>query len=236
MADPQLLELLDSGTRRLVRTVDAMSEEQWSEPSLLPGWRRADVVAHLTLNAEALAAALEGVHEGRPVPMYASQEQRDSDIEELGGATPSELRDRFLASTTVIGEWIEELADNLADRPIDRTPGDRRFPAGLVGHMRVREVEIHHADLGLGHTAADWPTGFIVLLLDWLAGREHDGAPFVAHATDLERSWQLGTGGPTVSGPASALAWWMTGRPLDQVPGGDRLTSDDGHVPGMEPW
>ena len=58
---------------RLVRTVDAITDDQWRQPSLLPGWTRAHVVAHLTLNAEGLSGALEGVHEGRPVPMYASR-------------------------------------------------------------------------------------------------------------------------------------------------------------------
>ena len=160
MADATLLALLDAGTRRLVRTVDGLSDEQYPQPSLLPGWSRAHVIAHLTLNAEGLSAALEGVHEGRPVPMYASQESRDGDIVALAtSASPSRLRDRFLASTTVIGEWVEELADNLADKSIERVPGGRSFPAGEVGHMRVREVEIHHADLGLDYTAADWTPG-----------------------------------------------------------------------------
>jgi len=231
MPDPRLLELLDSGTRRLVRSVDAMTDAQWREPSLLPGWTRAHVVAHLTLNAEGLAGALEGVHEGRPVPMYASNERRDSDIAELSKASPSVLRDRFLGSTTVIGEWVEELADNLAGKVIQRTPGGRQFPAGDVATMRTREVEIHHADLGLDYTAASWPAAFVVLLLDSRAGADHDEAPFVAHATDLDRSWEFGTGGPTVTGTASALAWWVTGRGT-----GEGLTSSDGAVPRMEPW
>jgi maleylpyruvate isomerase len=225
------VELLDSGTRRLVRSVDSMGDDQWPQPSLLPGWSRAHVVAHLTLNAEALSAALEGVHEGRQVPMYASSERRDSDIDELSTASPSTLRDRFLGSTTIIGEWVEELADNLADRPIERTPGGRGFSAGAVGSMRFREVEIHHADLALDYTAADWPDEFVVLLLDSRSGPDHGEAPFVAHATDLDRSWEFGTGGPTVSGVGSALAWWVTGRGT-----GDGLTSDDGRVPRMEPW
>ena len=231
MPDPRLLELLDSGTRRLVRTVDAMTDAQWREPSLLPGWTRAHVVAHLTLNAEGLAGALEGVHEGRSVPMYASNERRDSDIAELSKASLSLLRDRFLGSTTVIGEWVEELADNLAGKVIERTPGGRRFPAGDVATMRTREVEIHHADLGLDYTAASWPAAFVVLLLDSRAGADHEEAPFVAHATDLDRTWQFGTGGPTVSGTGSALAWWVTGRGT-----GEGLTSSDGAVPRMEPW
>src|SRR4051794_40232697 len=61
MPDPRLVELLDSGTRRLVRCVDAIPDDQWIRPSLLPGWSRSHVVAHLTLNAEGLSGALEGV-------------------------------------------------------------------------------------------------------------------------------------------------------------------------------
>jgi maleylpyruvate isomerase len=230
MSDPRLVELLDSGTRRLVRSVDAMTDDDWAGPSLLPGWTRAHVVAHLTLNAEGLSGALEGVHEGRPVPMYASDGARDADIAELARQPASSLRDRFLGSTTVIGEWVEELADNLSDTVIDRTPGGRRFRAGEVGDMRVREVEIHHADLALEYTAADWPGEVVAMVLDAGVVR-YGGAPFTARASDLDRSWSFGTGGPTVSGAGSALAWWVTGRGT-----GDGLTSDDGRVPRMEPW
>ena len=232
MPDAQLLAMLDAGTRRLVRTIDALPDEQYAQPSLLPGWSRAHVIAHLTLNAEGLSAALEGVHEGRPVPMYASQESRDGDIVRLAtSASPSTLRDRFLGSTTVIGEWVEELADNLADHLIERVPGGRSFPAGEVGRMRVREVEIHHADLGLDYTAADWSPDFVALLLDARVAAYDGAAGFTAHATDLARSWTFGSGGPTVSGGGSALAWWTTGRGT-----GDGLTSDDGRVPRIEAW
>jgi maleylpyruvate isomerase len=172
------------------------------------------------------------VHEGRRVPMYASQERRDGDIVALAtSVSPSALRDRFLASTTVIGEWVEELADNLAGVEIERTPGGRTFPASAVGPMRTREVEIHHADLGLDYTAADWGPEFITLLLDHLAATDDGAQGLTAHATDLDRSWTFGSGGPTVSGVGSALAWWMTGRGT-----GDGLTSDDGRVPRMEAW
>jgi maleylpyruvate isomerase len=231
MPDPQVLALLEAGTRRLVRTVDGLADEQWPQPSLLPGWSRAHVVAHLTLNAEGLSTALEGVHEGRPVPMYASQEARDGDIAALAtSATPSELRDRFLASTTVIGEWVEELADNLADHEIQRVPGGPGFPAGAIGEMRVREVEIHHADLGSDYAAADWSAEFVTMLLDGSSAVD-EGDSFTLHATDLDRTWTFGSGGPTVSGVGSALAWWATGRGS-----GDVLTSDDGRLPRIEAW
>lgn len=230
--DREVLHLLESATRRLVRTVDAMADFQFAEPSLLPGWSRGHVVAHLVLNAEGLAGALEGVREHRAVPMYASQDARDRDIDELSGADPVVLRDRLLASTTAIHEAVEELPEDLYAARIERTPGsDRTFTAGRVGEMRLREVEIHHADLDLAYTWADWPSDFTVLLLD-NRGSVHHGPPFTAHAVDLGRSWAYGEGeGPTVSGPGPLLAWWATGRDP-----GDGLTSDDGELPRMETW
>jgi maleylpyruvate isomerase len=229
--DRQVRHLLESATRRLVRTVDAMADFQLAEPSLLPGWSRAHVVAHLVLNAEGLAGALEGVREHRAVPMYASQDARDRDIEELSGAGPDVLRDRLLASTSAIHEAVEELPEELYAARIDRTPGsDRSFTAGRVGEMRLREVEIHHADLDLAYTWAEWPSDFTVLLLDNRSA-VHDGPPFTAEAVDLGRSWSFGEGGPTVTGPGPLLAWWATGRDA-----GDGLTSDDGELPRMETW
>ncbi|GAB3263558.1 maleylpyruvate isomerase family mycothiol-dependent enzyme [Nocardioides dilutus] len=231
----EVVHLLESATRRLVRTVDAMADFQFAEPSLLPGWTRGHVVAHLVLNAEGLAGALEGVREHRAVPMYASQEARDGDIDRLSGADPAVLRDRLLGSTSAIHEGVEELPEELYGGRIERTPGsDRTFTAGRVGEMRLREVEIHHADLDLAYTWADWPSDFTVLLLD-NRSTVHDGPPFTAHAVDLGRSWSFGPaeekGGPTVSGPGPLLAWWATGRDP-----GDGLTSDDGELPRMEAW
>lgn len=225
-----MLALLESGTRRLVRTVDAMSDEQWATPSLLPGWSRTHVVAHLTLNAESLAAVLEGVREGVAVPMYPSQAARDAGIATLAAAAPSQLRDRFLGSTTLVGEAVHELTDDLVGTVVERVPGGRTFTAGDVGPMRVREVEIHHADLGLDYTSADWPVAFAALTLASRAA-VHAGAPFTAYAVDLGQEFPFGEGGPTISGSAAALAWWATGRGS-----GDGLSSDDGRVPGVEAW
>ena len=64
--EPQAeFELLPEATQRLVRTVDGLDDEALGAPSGLPDWTRGHVVAHLALNAEALAGVLEGVIEGR---------------------------------------------------------------------------------------------------------------------------------------------------------------------------
>lgn len=218
--------LLPAATRRLVRSVDAVTPEEYAEPSALPGWTRAHVIAHLALNAEGLAGALGGIVEGGPVPMYASQQARDGDIALLATSSPAALRDRLLGGSTALVDALDAIPDDRWSTTIERTPGGRVFTAADVVSMRVREVEIHHADLGVDYTHHSWPADFVTLLLDT---RQASGAGIdacTAYATDLGRAWSFGDGGPTVSGPAADLAWWLTGRGA-----GAGLTSDSGTLP-----
>ena len=150
---------LHEATQHLIQTVDGLTDNQWAEPSLLPGWTRAHVIAHLTLNAEGLAGAADGVVRGEAVPMYASQEARTSDIEEQAKVPPSETRDRFLGSTSTFASALAAIPEDRLGVTIDRTPGARSFPAGAIAGMRWREVHIHHVDLDAGYTPADWPSG-----------------------------------------------------------------------------
>jgi maleylpyruvate isomerase len=232
------LEEIQDATHRLIRTVDDMADEEYAAPSLLPDWSRGHVVAHLTLNAEGLAAALRGVARERPTPMYPSPERRDSDIADLAPADPATQRTRLLGATTEFAEAVAAVPEDGWGTEIERTPGGPTFKAGAVPGMRDREVEIHHADLGLAYTRADWPTSFSARLLEAMAKRER-ARPFVVRATDLDRQWRCGpdgtengtVDGPTVSGAAADLGWWLAGRG-----DGDGLTRDDGALPGIEAW
>lgn len=235
--DPQQIERLREQLRessaRLVRGVDALTDEQYAEPSLLPGWTRAHVVAHLALNSEALTGALRGVVAAEPVPMYASQEARDADIEELAGAGPADLRERLLAGVTELDDALTALPDERLDTRIERTPASAEtFAAGAVPTMRWREVEIHHADLGAGYDRSAWPVEFAVVVLESMAKRRPAGRPFTADPDDLPTTYRYGAGegGPTVRGSAADLAWWLTGRGS-----GEGLTSD-GDLPEIGAW
>lgn len=226
--------LLPEATRSLIRTADGLEEPEYAAPSTLPGWSRAHVLAHLALNAEGLAGALGGIVEGRPVPMYASQEARDGDIEELAGKGPSTIRTRLLGACADLTDAIAAVPDDAWDTTIERTPGGPVFHASAVPGMRLREVEIHHADLALGYGRWAWSPELTAHILDSAAVRGATGPAFTARATDLDRSWAVGnpTGsGPTVSGAAADLAWWLTGRGA-----GAGLTSDGGELPRIEEW
>jgi maleylpyruvate isomerase len=224
-------ELLKSSSQRLVRTVDSLPDAAFGEPSGLPGWTRAHVVAHLTLNAEGLAAALTGLVGGEAVPMYASQDARDADIAELSGAEPGALRSRLLGATTDFADAVAAVPEDAWGTPIERVPGGRTFKAGAVPGMRLREVEIHHADLDAGYGRSDWPLPFAVLLLDAMVKREAWSEPFRVRPADVDRTWTFGEGGPVVSGSAADLGWWLTGRGS-----GEGLTSDVGALPRIAGW
>lgn len=232
-------ESLRTASQRLVRTVDSLPDDAWRRPSLLPGWTVAHVAAHLALNAEGLAGALVGVIEGESTTMYRSPDDRDADIEKLAAEPADMIRDVLMASVTRLAAAITAVPDDLAGTGIERTPGSgMTFAAGAVGWMRLREVEIHHADLGpglgpdgTGYTPAEWPRDFTQRLLDHRAGR-WDGPGFTATATDLGASWTFGTPGPTVACVSHALAWWVTGRP--PYPGSDGPISDACALPEIE--
>lgn len=226
-------DLLPEATRRLIRTTDGLDDAAYAAPSLLPGWSRAHVLAHLALNAEGLAGALAGIGEGRSVPMYLSSEARDADIEELASEVPAAVRARLLGACTDLADAMTAIPADAWATLVERVPGGPTFPAAAVPDMRLREVEIHHADLAAGYDRTAWPPAFTALLLDTAQGR-HGGEPgFTAYATDLDRTWSFGSfgPGPTVSGTAADLAWWVTGRG-----GADGLTSDSGELPQLGTW
>src|SRR3954466_12250563 len=97
---------LEVSAAALNRTVDALSVEDLAAPSLLPAWSRAHVVAHLALNGEAMTAVVDGVGRGETPAMYASDQLRNAEIDELARAEPSELRDRLLAATTAFVDAV----------------------------------------------------------------------------------------------------------------------------------
>lgn len=222
---------IDESDLRVVRTVDSLTDDQLREPSLLPGWSRAHVVAHLALNAEGLERVLTAVRLGKDRTMYDSDQARDDEIRELAQGPASELRKRLMAGVHCFTKAGHAMGEDDADRRVERTPGGTTFRLGQVPLMRWREVEIHHVDLDAGYTPASWPAAFSLTLIESMTRRDWP-EPFQVLARDLARTWQFGegSGGPVVTGPAGALGWWLTGREPDPS------LSSNGPLPVVPPW
>jgi maleylpyruvate isomerase len=230
--DPGDLTGLDVSSQAFTRTVDALTADDLAGPSLLPGWTRAHVVAHVALNGLSLAAVISGLVHDNPVAMYESDGQRDGDIEELAGAEPSELRERHLTGTTQFADAVALMDESHWSGRIDRLPGGPSWPMVTVVPTRRRELEIHHVDLGTSYTRADWPEDFLVELLDAVTLDQASAGPFQVRATDLGGDWSVGGGGgPTVLGTGADLGWWLTGRGH-----GDGLSCEADVLPALGPW
>ncbi|MEU4597800.1 maleylpyruvate isomerase family mycothiol-dependent enzyme [Nocardia sp. NPDC023988] len=236
MATPtDLLAQVSASTARLEASIGALGESALAEPSQLPGWTRGHVVAHLSRNADSLLNLLLWAHTGIEIPQYPSVAVRDADIETGAGRAPDVQRADFaasahrwqaLATTMSAADWAAEV----------RNRQGGTLTADIVPWMRLRETEIHHVDLGVGYSPADWPKEFVARLLPEtvadLSAKVHPEATptFDIQATDTDFIATIGPDRPhhTVLGPATSLLAWLLGR----TPGTD-LT---GPLPPLPAW
>lgn len=216
-ADPLVLTAdVDRATARLVASAADLDDAAVATPSPLPGWSRGHVLAHLARNADGLVNLLTWARTGVETPQYASVEARNADIEAGAGRPAAEQ----LAD---VRDSAARLAEAIAAMPVPawaarvRTTSGRQLPAAGLVWGRLREVEVHHVDLAAGYSPADWPLAFALRLLREVAEdlSRRDAAPALTLAPTDEGAHPLAVGdgpGVTVTGPASALAAWLTGR------------------------
>jgi maleylpyruvate isomerase len=179
-------------------------------PSLLPGWTRKHVAAHLSLNAEAIGNLVHWARTGEERRMYASPVQRGADIEAAAARPADELLAWFEESAQVLADAMAELTDEQWQRPLLNAQG-RDIPASDTPWMRSREVMIHAVDLGTGVTFADLPADFLEAL----------SADISAKRGDV----------PEVTGPLPEMAAYLAGRSYDGV-----LAADGKPAEPLPPW
>jgi maleylpyruvate isomerase len=179
-------------------------EAHLRQPSLLPGWSRAHVLAHLARNADALVRTLEGTRRGDRVPMYAGEAERAADIETTAKLPPAQLVEEVAASAERLEhtwsrltpvEWESDAVTRVGPQPARR----------LIG-ARWREVEIHRVDLDEGYGPGDWPASFVAPLLPSLLDPERlgprlpPGLTVEVVNTDSGQRWSV-FGGPAGVSP-----------------------------------
>ncbi|MGD8215057.1 maleylpyruvate isomerase family mycothiol-dependent enzyme [Aestuariimicrobium sp. Y1814] len=215
-------------TQHLLGDTIRLSDEEWQSPSLLPGWTRAHVATHLARNADGLTRSARGFIEGSPVPMYASESERQSEIERGSERSGLELQ---IDLDTSAGELNRVLTDLMAlpderlAEPVQLRP---RFsvPARLLPMARLSEVVLHRIDLGVGYTIDDLEDDIAGWLLDWVLLRLSNRVdiPRLRLVSSSGRVATTGTFGDEVevSGDDRHLLGWLTGRS-----GAESLTQAD---------
>ena len=229
---PGLDHVVES-TAALIDTVSRLSDADVREPSLLPGWTRAHVITHVARNADALRNVLHGAEIGEVRAMYVSDEERDAAIEVGADGSAAELLEDLSAACHRWDHAANEVhASHLGGigKRVDEGEGPT-FPVRRVGMLRLTEVEVHHADLGCGYTAADFSLILTTHLLDRRRKElDRDGVALRVAPHDGE-SWAAGDGGTEVSGRTADLLWWLLGRG-----DGAGVTSSEGQLPDLGKW
>jgi len=221
--------LLSAATSRLPGHTISVSDEDWRGPSRLPGWTRGHVATHIARQADGLSRVLAGAVSGTPTPMYASEDQRDTEIEEGSGRSGLDLQ---IDLDTAAGRFAEQLeaveAAGLWDETVELR-GGATYPIRLLPLARLTEVVLHHVDLDIGYDidavderAAGW-------VLEWCALRLRNRAEFprLSLIIDGGATVPVGSAGEAreVRGTAPLLLGWLTGRVgADRVSGAEDVT------------
>lgn len=207
---------VDHATERLIRTASLLSDSDVRQPSTLPGWTRGHVLTHLARQADSLVNLLTWARTGVETPQYASPESRDADI---ARGAPRDARaqvgDVVDAAAKLAAAVAAMTPEAWATRVRWRNGAER--PAADVPWARLLEVEVHHADLDAGYSAADSPPWFTARFLAELATsfRDRAGIPAMVVRVDdsgAEHHIAAGSAVVTVHGAAHALTTWLSGR------------------------
>ncbi len=182
-----------TGTELLLDAVAGLDEQAFAGPSVLPGWTRKHLVAHVAANADALNNLVHWAATGEETPMYASAQERAAGIAKGPLLSAGELRTWLTDSAHKLAAGLDRLTDEQWRNEVVTAQG-RTVPATEIPWLRAREVCVHAVDLGTGVvTFADLPKGFLAAL--------------VAEIRDRRALAEL------PAGPLPEVAAWLAGRP-----------------------
>ena len=196
----ELSDQIDQATQRLLGTARIITDPDLRVPSMLPGWTRGHVLAHVARNADGMRNVLAGVRTGQDRPAYASAEAREAGIEQDAGRQATEHAADLADSAMALRTVARQLPDAGWQVPVRMLDGMDFFPAAELLTRRLAEVELHHCDLDAGYGPGDSPAFFADMEL-----------------AEPMRSWRqdrLSYPEPAPLRPARRPASWQRGRPL----------------------
>ena len=196
----ELSDQIEQATQRLLGTARIITDPDLRVPSMLPGWTRGHVLAHVARNADGMRNVLVGVRTGQDRPAYASAEAREAGIEQDAGRRATEQAADLASSAMALRTVARQLPDAGWQVPVRMLDGMDFFPAAELLTRRLAEVELHHCDLGAGYGPGDWPAFFADMEL-----------------AEPMRSWRqdrLSYPEPAPLRSARPPASWRRGRPL----------------------
>jgi maleylpyruvate isomerase len=218
------------GTAYFAQRLAELTDDELGRDTLLAGWTRRHLLAHVGYNAQALCRLLDWAATGVETPMYESAEQRSREITDGATLSAAALRNLFDHTVARLDEKWRHLPD-MAWQAQVRTAQGRTVPAAETVWMRSREVWIHAVDLDNGAQFGDFPDIVLESLLTDIVGmwrRKNCGDGLVLEVPGMAPvAVSDGPGIQVISGSLASVVRWAAGR------GAIGLT---GEVPDPPPW
>lgn len=227
------LLLTRRGTAFFAQRLAELADDELDGDTLLDGWTRKHLLAHVGYNAAALCRLLDWAATGVETPMYESAEQRGQEIKEGATQSAAALRNLFDHTVARLDEKWRHLPESGWDAEV-RTAQGRSVPASETVWMRTREVWIHAVDLDNGARFIDLPNIVLESLLTDIVGiwrKKRLGRNLVIEVTGAAPV-AVGDGVADtriVRGQLAGVVRWAAGR-------GNVGVSSHGSVPQPPTW
>ena len=195
--------------QRLLQSLDSLTDDQCREPSALPGWTRGHVLSHLARNAESHVHVLQCAARGEVGEQYVGgAKARKEGIESHANDSAESLINAVRRSIYALeGQWAATNSEGWQGHGVN-SAGASIAMSDIV-FLRWREVEVHHADLALAFTFADWNSTYVRYELDrqvmmWRASKPMGLTPVPKIALQLP--------------PNERLAWFLGRTEVEGLP------------------
>jgi maleylpyruvate isomerase len=147
---------------RLLDSLGGIDDVTVAGPSRLPGWTVGHVLTHLARQADSHVRMLDGAAGGDIVDQYEGGPEGRADQIETGAGRPSDEQVADVAASLARLEatW-EKTPEEVWARGFARTTRGELVACADLPFRRWREVEVHHADLGLDLGPESWSALFV---------------------------------------------------------------------------
>jgi maleylpyruvate isomerase len=204
------------GTAFFAHRLAELTDDELDGDTLLNGWTRRHLLAHVGYNAAALCRLLDWAATGVETPMYESTEQRNQEIKEGATLSAAALRNLFHHTVARLDEKWRHLPPSAWDAEV-RTAQGRTVPASETVWMRTREVWIHAVDLANGARFTSFPNTVLESLLTDIVGtwqRKGVGGELVIEVTGAAPVivGDRVIDPRVVRGPLAGVVRWAAGR------------------------
>ena len=209
-------------TQRLLGYTIGISDEQWHEPTPLPGWSRAHIATHLARGAEYFTDVITSVSAGQAQPRQPGPAERRAALEAGADRTGLELQIDLDTTAGALHAVIEMVTYWTSPVVLH----GRKLILAAVPLARLHEVCVHHLDLDWGYSPDAIDREPAAWLLRWVLDLLRDADLPALRIEGESLTAELGAGDDQrrVTGSDARLWAWLSGRlPASGVTGADGL-------------